>query len=125
VRVGRNVGWWIIRQLDVGLVEKLDLSPTPVEFADEIYDAMKRMVTGSDLEDIANNYLFETSMRQDYGTMEQFVNAFRQAVKQANRSSGTLIPPLAVALLLLRGIRRLFFLQAMAVGCGHILFHML
>jgi hypothetical protein len=34
-RVSRKIGWWIIRQLDVSLVEKLDLSPTPVEFADE------------------------------------------------------------------------------------------
>jgi len=70
-----------------------------VEFADEIYDAIKRMVTGTGLEDIGNNYLLATSMRrEDYGTMEQFVNAFRQAVKQANRSPGTQIPPLAAAL---------------------------
>ena len=43
--------------------------------------------------------------REDYRTMEQFANAFRQAVKQANRSPGTQIPPLAAALLLLRVIQ--------------------
>lgn len=51
----------------------------------------RRMVTGSGLEDIRNNYLLATSnsmRREDYGTMEQFINVFRQAVKQANCSPG-------------------------------------
>src|SRR6202161_2620864 len=105
-KISRKIGWWIIRQLDVNLIERLDLSPTPVEFADDIYSSIKRMVTGTGLEDIGNNYLLATSMRrEDYGTMEQFVNAFRQTVKQANRSPGTQIPPLAAALLLLRAIQ--------------------
>ena len=77
-----------------------------MEFADDIYSSIKRIVTGTGLEDIGNNYLLATSMRrEDYRTMEQFANAFRQAVKQANRSPGTQIPPLAAALLLLRVIQ--------------------
>ncbi|KAL1979854.1 hypothetical protein VTN96DRAFT_5062 [Rasamsonia emersonii] len=75
-----------LKQLDAKLVEKIDLSPTPTDYADETYDAIKRMVTGCGLEDVGNSYLLATSMkREDYGTMEQYINAFRQAVKKANR----------------------------------------
>ncbi|KKA16462.1 hypothetical protein T310_9938 [Rasamsonia emersonii CBS 393.64] len=95
-----------LKQLDAKLVEKIDLSPTPTDYADETYDAIKRMVTGCGLEDVGNSYLLATSMkREDYGTMEQYINAFRQAVKKANRVDGTYIQPLAVTLLMLRGIQ--------------------
>jgi hypothetical protein len=91
----------------VDLVEKLDLSPTPTDYADETYDAIKRMVIASGIENVGNAYLLATSMqREDYGLMEHFVNAFRQAVKQTNRTEGTQIPPLAAALLLLRAIQK-------------------
>jgi Reverse transcriptase (RNA-dependent DNA polymerase) len=102
-----KIGMWLVKQLNTDLVEKLDLSPTPTDYADETYDAIKRMVIGSGIEDIGNAYLLATSIqREDYGSMEHFVHAFRQAVKQANRTEGTQIPPLAAALLLLRAIQK-------------------
>ena len=102
-----KIGMWLVKQLNTELVEKLDLSPTPTDLADETYDAIKRMVIGSGIEDVGNAYLLATSMqREDYGSMEHFINAFRQAIKQANRTEGTQIPPLAAALLLLRGIQK-------------------
>ena len=88
-----KIGMWLVKQLNTELVEKLDLSPTPTDYADETYDAIKRMVIGSGIEDVGNAYLLATSMQQeDYGSMEHFINAFRQAIKQANRTEGTQIP---------------------------------
>jgi len=50
--------------------------------------------------------LLATSMkREDFGTIEQYVNAFRQAVQNANRQEGMSIQPLAASLLLLRGLQ--------------------
>lgn len=40
---------WLIKQLDTKLVEKIDLSPTPTDYADETYEAIKRIVTGGDI----------------------------------------------------------------------------
>jgi hypothetical protein len=92
-----------IKQLDPKILEKLDILPTPRKYADEIYDSIKRIASGRGIEDIANPYFHATSMRrEDYGTMKQFVNAFRLTVKQANRLPGIQIPPLAAALLLPR-----------------------
>jgi hypothetical protein len=43
--------------------------------------------------------------REDYGTMDQYINAFRQAVRQANRTKGTQIQPFAATLLMSRGVQ--------------------
>ena len=60
------------------MFEKLGLSPTPTVYADETYNAIKRLATGSGLEDFASSYLLATSMKtQDFRTIEQYVNAFR------------------------------------------------
>lgn len=90
------------------MFEKLGVFPISTIYADEIYNAIKRLATGSGLEDFANSYLLATSMkRQDFGTIEQYVNAFRQAVQNANRQEGTSIQLLAASLLdlLLRGLQ--------------------
>lgn len=105
-KASKRVGNWLTKQLDNNMFEKLGLSPTPTVYADETYDAIKRLATGSGLEDFANSYLLATSMkREDFGTIEQYVNAFRQAVQNANRQEGMSIQPLAASLLLLRGLQ--------------------
>ena len=50
------------------------------------------------LEDFANSYLLATSMkREDFGTIEQYVSAFRKAVQNANRQEGMSVQPLAAS----------------------------
>src|ERR1700735_2453348 len=105
-KASKRVGNWLTKQLDNNMFEKLGLSPTPTVYADETYNAIKRLATGSGLEDFANSYLLATSMkREDFGTIEQYANAFRQAVQNANRQEGMSIQPLAASLLLLRGLQ--------------------
>jgi hypothetical protein len=79
-KASKRVGNWLTKQIDNNMFEKLGLSPTPTVYADETYDAIKRLATGGGLEDFANSFLLATSMkREDFGTIEQYVNAFRQA----------------------------------------------
>lgn len=104
-KLSKKITLWLTRQLEPRILEKLEMSPTPTIYADEAYTAIKRIVIGAGLEGIGHTYLLATSMkREEFGSMEQYIDAFRKAVKTANQNSGTVIPPLAAAYLLLRGI---------------------
>ena len=70
------------------------MSPAPTVYADDAYTAIERIVLGAGLEGIGHTYLLATSMtREEFGSMEYYIDAFRETVKTANQNYGTLIPP--------------------------------
>ena len=83
-----RVGLWLSLQVDTKIVQQLTVSSTPIDYADEVYTAIKRIVIGHGHEQAGYSYLAAISMkREDYGTTEQFVTAFRQYVQIANRQT--------------------------------------
>jgi hypothetical protein len=100
-----RVGLWLSLQIDTSIVQKLTVSSTPIDYADDVYAAIKRSVIGHGHEQAGFSYLAAVSMkRQDYGTTEQFVTAFRRHVQIANRQN-TPISPYSAALLLTEALK--------------------
>jgi hypothetical protein len=100
-----RVGLWLSLQVDTKIVQQLTVSSTPIDYADEVYTAIKRIVIGHGHEQAGYSYLAAVSMkREDYGTTEQFVTAFRQHVQIANRQN-TPISPYSAALLLTEALK--------------------
>jgi len=100
-----RVGLWLSLQVDTKIVQQFTVSSTPINYADEVYTAIKRIVIGHGHEQAGYSYLTAVSMkREDYGTTEQFVTAFRQHVQVVNRQN-TPISPYSAALLLIEALK--------------------
>ena len=100
-----RVGLWLSLQIDTKIVQQLTVASTPIDYADDVYTAIKRIVIGHGHEQAGHSYLTAISMkRENYGTTEQFVTAFRRHVQIANRQN-TPISPYSAALLLTEALR--------------------
>ncbi|KAL2004670.1 hypothetical protein VTN00DRAFT_3198 [Thermoascus crustaceus] len=108
-RLSKKVRCWLTLQIDSSIVRELrDESSTgwSIAYADETYEVIRRIIVGHAHTKAKSTWKSAIFMkREDYGSVEQYVTAFRQHVKAANLLK-TPISPFCASLLLLEQLEK-------------------
>jgi hypothetical protein len=100
-KLSRTVMSWLVNQVDSHIIDELRQLPNIPQYADECFQAIKTIVVGQGHTELRSVWKRAVRMqRSQYGTIEQYVTAFRDAVQRANNLDLQITPWCAATLLL-------------------------
>jgi hypothetical protein len=92
---------WIMVHTEHDIIEKVQTSGKPFRYADEIWDTLKNVVKGSGTNLRYTTWRDATFCKRDnYGTISQFITAFKRLVRDSNQMDMVITPYMATIILL-------------------------
>lgn len=93
---------WLVLQIEPSLVQELLITTNPTKYADEAYEAIKRLVLGHGHTLARTAYMKVFNMKRSfYASISQYVDDYRLSIRISN-NLGCTITPYCACLLLLR-----------------------